>query len=434
MRLRVYQANDGDCLLLSSDSGNHVLIDGGRSSTFSKNTSDDLSALGKLDLVCVSHIDADHISGILKLLDDMVDWRIHEHERENPPIGRVPKRKPRSPRPPSISEIWINGFSEQLAQSADDALALVGLASSVQAQMSDADLLPRQHYLRDLALGEAQAIELGFRAGPAQLKIPINERFKNKLVRAGLAKSRVPIGSMALEVIGPFQSDLRKLRKEWKQWVAENTERVSEIEKDMDSDAQRIRASNVDRFLENSRAILTSGGTFGDRESITTPNLASIMFLAEENGKTVLMTGDGAGQDIVKGLEKTGRLDNGKIHVNVLKIQHHGATANIDQKFLKAVTADHYVFCGNGGHSNPELGVVQLIAQSRFGNEKQKSTHPKAQNRFELHFNHDTVTANTKSRKEHMTKVEYKADQLVQESNSQMSASFHATPFFDIVF
>ena len=225
MRLRVYQANDGDCLLLSSDSGNHVLIDGGRSSTFSKNTSKDLSTLGKLDLICVSHIDADHISGVLKLLDDMVAWRIHDHEQLNPPAGRAPRRKPRSPRPPEVSEIWINGFSEQLTGAAEDALSMVALASSVQAQMTNADQLPRQHYLRDLALGEAQAIELGFRASRKQLKIPINETFDNELVRAGVDQNRVPFGSMEFQIIGPFLCDLKKLQKEWEAWVSKNKEK-----------------------------------------------------------------------------------------------------------------------------------------------------------------------------------------------------------------
>ena len=36
----------------------------------------------------------------------------------------------------------------------------------------------------------------------------------------------------------------------------------------------------------------------------------------------------------------------GRIHVDVLKVQHHGATANVDDAFVRAVTADHYVFCG----------------------------------------------------------------------------------------
>jgi hypothetical protein len=50
----------------------------------------------------------------------------------------------------------------------------------------------------------------------------------------------------------------------------------------------------------------------------------------------------------------------------VLKVQHHGATANVTAEFCEQVTADHYVFCGNGAHSNPELEVLETIATARL--------------------------------------------------------------------
>ena len=45
MRLRVFKANDGDCLLLSSNDEHHMLIDGGRSGTFKKHVAKVLSNL-----------------------------------------------------------------------------------------------------------------------------------------------------------------------------------------------------------------------------------------------------------------------------------------------------------------------------------------------------------------------------------------------------
>ena len=44
MRLEVFHAADGDCLLLSSG-GHHVLIDGGRAGTFADNTQPRLQEL-----------------------------------------------------------------------------------------------------------------------------------------------------------------------------------------------------------------------------------------------------------------------------------------------------------------------------------------------------------------------------------------------------
>jgi len=63
----------------------------------------------------------------------------------------------------------------------------------------------------------------------------------------------------------------------------------------------------------------------GNRKKVTTPNLASLMFLAEENGKSILLTGDGHGDDILKGLAHHQALDaNERLQVDVLKVQHHG--------------------------------------------------------------------------------------------------------------
>ena len=47
----------------------------------------------------------------------------------------------------------------------------------------------------------------------------------------------------------------------------------------------------------------------GRRKKVTAPNLASLMFLVEEGGKTLLLTGDGHHEDILKGLQHHGKLE-----------------------------------------------------------------------------------------------------------------------------
>ena len=80
MRLRVFFASDGDCLLLTSADGRHVLVDGGRSGTFRENTRPHLDELAAADeplgLLVVSHVDADHISGVISLLEEVAAWEV----------------------------------------------------------------------------------------------------------------------------------------------------------------------------------------------------------------------------------------------------------------------------------------------------------------------------------------------------------------------
>ena len=104
---RVFHASDGDCLLLSSSDSTprRILIDGGRSTSYQRNTRDFLGGLRtaneKIDVVCVSHIDDDHITGILQLVEDEVDVegvRVSAvgHSGERPPRSRVRRRSARS--------------------------------------------------------------------------------------------------------------------------------------------------------------------------------------------------------------------------------------------------------------------------------------------------------------------------------------------------
>jgi len=77
MKLHVVQAEYGDSLILESGVGNNsttVLIDGGPYQTFEKHLKPTLQKLlikGKLDLVVLSHIDNDHIIGLLDLLEEI---------------------------------------------------------------------------------------------------------------------------------------------------------------------------------------------------------------------------------------------------------------------------------------------------------------------------------------------------------------------------
>jgi glyoxylase-like metal-dependent hydrolase (beta-lactamase superfamily II) len=108
MQITMFQSAQGDCLLLS-DTGDRtrILVDAGMPDSYSTHVAPALARLrtrkkDNIDLVYVSHIDRDHIGGVLRMLDDEVLWRVHDHkkkDRKNNP-GLKP---PRPPRPPVIS-------------------------------------------------------------------------------------------------------------------------------------------------------------------------------------------------------------------------------------------------------------------------------------------------------------------------------------------
>jgi hypothetical protein len=76
-------------------------------------------------------------------------------------------------------------------------------------------------------------------------------------------------------------------------------------------------------------------------KSATAPNIASLMLMVEEQGQRILLTGDSQQDIILKGLQTTGFLDTGAVHLAVLKVQHHGSDENLHAQFCRKVSADH---------------------------------------------------------------------------------------------
>ena len=70
MELTLFPASKGDCLLLRSSRGTSILIDGGMKASFRDEVAPHLGSLvSDLDLVCVSHIDNDHVNGIVAMFE-----------------------------------------------------------------------------------------------------------------------------------------------------------------------------------------------------------------------------------------------------------------------------------------------------------------------------------------------------------------------------
>src|SRR4051812_15782801 len=85
-KIHVVQAQFGDCLVLSFGTPakpRHILIDGGPSGNYANDLEPALAEIirprGRLDLVILSHVDNDHVVGILDLFaaveDDDVSGR-----------------------------------------------------------------------------------------------------------------------------------------------------------------------------------------------------------------------------------------------------------------------------------------------------------------------------------------------------------------------
>lgn len=419
MRIEVFQSDKGDCLLLTGAGDTRVLVDGGMRSSYSEHVAPALGAIaqggGALDLVCVSHIDRDHIAGVLQLMDDEVDWRVRDYQHGT---GNAAFPDPGNPRPPAVAGIWHNAFHDVVGENAgpiEDAVA--ASAAVLEAGAAERELAQSQ---RELATSISEGIELSHRVGPEQLGIPLNAHFDGKLAMVRSTPQRVEVGSLELTLLAPFRRDLEKIRGLWNEWLGSHEAALERLRAKMRADARQLGLGEIERFRN---ALALRAAELGDRDRVTAPNLASIMLLVEDGERTLLLTGDGHAEDVVNGLEAAGRLGDGALHVDVLKVQHHGSEHNIDAEFCRTVTADHYVFCANGEHENPDLRVVETLVRVRSDSDERP---------FKLWFNSSSRASGSERGRVHMAEVERLVAELEARGDGRLRSAFLDGPSFEV--
>jgi beta-lactamase superfamily II metal-dependent hydrolase len=355
VKLKVFVAGDGDCLLLSSSDGHHALIDGGRSASFQKFAWPELQKLATIDYVIVSHIDSDHISGILWLMKVVAEWTRFDFQTTDGRNRRFPK--PATARPPAIKRVWHNAWGAQMQDLAGTIEEFAGqIDEAVQSPTFDLATAPAPAAvaigaLQDLALSIPQGFDLRS-VVENKTPVPRNGRPFGDLVMLHRPPRHVKLGRTKLTVIGPGEEHLEALREEWRKWIATRRPDGAGPEHALSSLVQEAQ------IIENTAPA-----------DVTPPNHASITVLAEEDGRTCLLTGDAADDEILDGLSAAGRIVDDRFDCNVLKVQHHGAEHNVDKRFASTVLADHYVFCADGAAENPSPSVVKTITECRAAKE-----------------------------------------------------------------
>lgn len=327
LRFEALPARYGDCLLISfegADRMHRLLVDGGPGTVFRTVLRPHLDALRRnlppteplvLDAVMVSHIDEDHILGILDLLESL-------QEAEQ-------KRRPWPYRP-----TWLlhNSFDALIGEGDGGAARALGGDTVLAALGSGPLQLDRPPSAETLMV--LQSYRQGSRLSTlaAALRIGRNPPSRQPLVFAPPDHPVLRIGDAVLRILGPLQPDLDELRAEWRAWRAKQKDTAS-----------------LAAYLDDS-----------------VPNLSSLVVLLEHGCRRILLTGDARGDRILTGLRKANLLDQaGRMHVDILKLPHHGSSRNVAPDLFEAVQADHYIASGDGTYGNPDRETLRMIEDAR---------------------------------------------------------------------
>jgi beta-lactamase superfamily II metal-dependent hydrolase len=337
----MFPAAYGDCLWIEygpSSRPRRVLIDGGISSTYKK-LRERIRALPEDDrhfeLFIITHVDADHIEGSIRLLGGM---RTHGV---------------------TFGDVWFNGHDH-----------LNNLPPS--------DLLGG-------AMGEYLSVLIERR------RVPWNKAFDKQAV---MAPDEGPLptveldGGLKLTVLSPTLATLQALLVAWDKEV----EKAGLDRKSVKAVLEALRARRAlrpeDDFDDELGEEEIDVRALADRQTkpdTSEANGSSIAVLAEfddpEDGRTkrCLLTGD-AFAPVLRASLLRHLGGSGVLSIDALKLPHHGSKSNVSRELLELLRCRSFLFSSNGrrhGHPDPE-GVARVIVYGRSGG------HP------ELVFNYRT--------------------------------------------
>lgn len=318
--LDMLNAAKGDALVITYGDApcRHIVIDGGPRNIYGQVIKPFLGQLGTpvpIELMVVTHVDDDHIRGILDLAAEQVR-RVDDHQA---PLY-------------TVKQLWFNAFDAVTSQVRLEQLALAPVAGSVAAQLAGI----QEAYLPVVKNILLESINQGctLQDDARKLGWSLNPQFAQNLVLSGAIRTLE--GGLKVTVVTPHAAELENLRKQWSQYyLTKRSATLSETVKP---------------------AALLDDSPY---------NLSSIAFLLEYQGKTMLMTGDARGDKVLAGLNEAGLLQQGKLHVDILKLPHHGSDANVDPAFFAAITARHYVISANGENGNPDCPTLEMLSAAR---------------------------------------------------------------------
>jgi len=342
--LEALRAEAGDCLLLhygDPDEPRLIVVDGGPTKAVYERLRGRLDELREaggftehgeplpIALLMVSHIDDDHIDGIIRLTDQL--------------LGEQGGRSY------EISTMWHNSFDDLIGNGAEEfqTVSEDGVrAASVGGSTIDPGLVRRDTALVLASVNQGRTLRSN--AERLGLRPPL-------LVADPVQDPKNFGDGLTLRVVGPLRAQLDELHEEWEK--------------------------QLEKLRRDGKLPQAEAASFSDSSAA---NLASIVALARtRDGKTMLLTGDARADFLAESLVAQGLLDgDGRLHVDLFKLPHHGSDRNVERSTFSTITADHYVISGDGGHGNPEVDTFRML----FGGREDAGVLGQ---RFTLHLTYD---------------------------------------------
>lgn len=397
IKLKIIPASYGDSFLLSIKEENqfiNILIDGGFSKTYDDYLQDLIKELAeknqKLNLVINTHIDSDHIRGLISFFIENNKKQIIK-----------------------IEDIWFNGLEQIInrypnkpeKEDEDEKIVDNILKKGYEDEFEENEQISSKE-----GVALSGLIEFG--------QYNHNQNNNGKAINSEIKEISLS-ENVKIKIINPNLEKLQALEKEWLEEmnklnfhfsIPKNQNLVSSFEfiisrlKNFYKE-QDIKISSIDElklYLSDLKERDTS-----------IVNDSSISFVIEAYDKKLLFLGDA----IIKNIEECNiikELKNiyGENYIfDLIKLPHHGSAYNITKDFINLFSGNEYIVSTNSEkHRHPDLSVLaNIICQ----NPQEEKT---------IIFNYPIKQAELLDNKE--WKDKYKYDLVIGDGNSIVERSY----------
>jgi beta-lactamase superfamily II metal-dependent hydrolase len=313
--IEVLPAAHGDSIWIEYGSPpqvHRILIDGGPAHTYESGLRRRIAALQgaecKLDLMVITHIDADHIDGALILLQELTQLNVH------------------------INELWFNGWP-QLLQKGDARASYAPLQGEFLGALIMVDPVLEGIWNQEF---DHQAVVI-----PDNDDIPLPEIELE--------------GNARLILLGPSMRDLRRLRARWVSALRDFSPG------DTEEALRRLRERR--QYRAPATPAVFAPPQYGNDRSPA--NGSSISFVFERDDVSVLFAGDARARTLAESLERLAEQRSvNKVRFDVVKLPHHGSMRNVSDAWLQWVDCEQWLISTNGDvFDHPDVETAQLIAR-----------------------------------------------------------------------
>lgn len=339
VKFQTFPVGSGDCitlLLKNDDKEMHIMVDGG---LYTQEVNDYIvnEFHGHIDYLIVTHIDNDHINGLIEML----------------------KSKPNL----TINHIFYNCYQrtsddlqewdEKMVENVKRVYGHLPVVVDMLEQKINAE---KSMTLAELILG--------------------NEKWKKAWRREYITEDSAAIdieNDMGRFIfLSPTKKALNDLDKEYRTlfWKTLYKQKIEDYKKEETIYEALMRVMEQEDYTDLNEEPVSSKvlnektlKSYSDEKlgNLNSSNEASIAFVWEYGGHRILFMGDAAPQQVVSKLGDVYGKTTKPVLFDVIKVSHHGSAHSTSKELVSVADSEHYFLTGGGASIRPSYQALARI-------------------------------------------------------------------------